>query len=272
MSKVSFDGANKLVICNAGVTSLAFAADVYSAWKLWVATGNNSKFLPAISVVGGDPITGSINLGSTFFLENGWKIRPQEANHNLVVKGNIYSRDGLSPFVPTLGNYNVLTELSRSNIIDTVVSGSGVTSEDKADIIRGVWQEMITNHLEEGSTGKALSTASSGGVDYNILSSAVWDKSLSEHEIEGSAGKALSEAGITDQDKSDIKNLVFNSIIESSLTLEDMIKLMFAVLVNKSTGGGTTHVTFRDILDQKDRLSTIVDENGNRINVVLDVD
>lgn len=104
---VNFDGDSKLIIATSGTTTLDIAY-VYSRWKDWVMLSDNSKYLNAFSVIGGDPIGGGIFITPYFFLENGWKIRPQEANHVLTVTGNVVVQGGLSePFISTLGNYNV---------------------------------------------------------------------------------------------------------------------------------------------------------------------
>jgi len=147
MAKVDFNGPDKLIVCKTGTTSLDIIADVYSEWKLWVMTDDNTKYLPALSGVGGDPINETINLGTTFFLENDWKIKPQEDDHVLTVTGNLYTRDGSSPFVATSGSYNVLISMARSNLIDTIVSGSGVTAQDKTDIKDAILDEVIDNSI-----------------------------------------------------------------------------------------------------------------------------
>lgn len=38
-----------------------------------------------------------------------------------------------------------------------------------------VWNSLVTSYQEDGSMGKALGTASSGGVDLNLLAQAVWE-------------------------------------------------------------------------------------------------
>lgn len=145
---VTFNGTSKLIICSAGTTRINVKSDVYSTWKEWLVIGNNSKYLPALSAIGGDPITDVQYLGSTFFLENGWKIRPCESSHTLTVEGNLYTRDGSSPIVSTLGNYNVMVNMSRSNLIDTVStsggSGTGITTSDIEDIVQAVWAKTIS--------------------------------------------------------------------------------------------------------------------------------
>ena len=71
--KVTFDGLNKLILVNEGVTELDFRVDVYSAWKEWIQDPNqvNAKWEKALDVIGGDPLPGDRVLGTTFFLENG---------------------------------------------------------------------------------------------------------------------------------------------------------------------------------------------------------
>ena len=159
MSKVTFSGEDKLIIINSGITSIDVKTNIYSDWKEWVAsagdfsgsTSDNSRFLQAISAIGGDPISLVLNLGTTFFLENGWKLRPYEGNHSLLVTGNLYSRDGSSPFVPTLGNYNVVINLQTSNLVDAVNVATA------SAIAREVW---ITNtessEYSGGTSGRVL--------------------------------------------------------------------------------------------------------------------
>lgn len=118
----TFDGPNKLIVLSAGTITFD-VPDLFSRWKEWVRTGTNSRFLPAMRSVGGDPISGTQNLGATFFLTHGWRIRPDEAEHRLTVVGNLYTDPaGSSPFVPTLGNFNVLIEMKVSNLVDSSVS------------------------------------------------------------------------------------------------------------------------------------------------------
>lgn len=130
---VTFDGNNKLIIIDTGVTSLT-VLEIYSDWKEWVQLSDNAKYEQAMTALGGDPLPGSKFLGTTVFLENNWKIRPYEGNHTLTISGNLYDRNGLSPFVSTLGNYNVLINLTVSNLIDTVATGGGTGGITNTDI------------------------------------------------------------------------------------------------------------------------------------------
>jgi hypothetical protein len=123
--KVTFDGPNKLILVNAGETDLDFRLDVYSNWKEWVHSPNhnNSKYDEAISVVGGDPLPGNRVLGSTFFLENGWRFRTWDGDHILTVTGNLFTREGDDPFVDTIQNVKVTINLNTSTLVETIETG-----------------------------------------------------------------------------------------------------------------------------------------------------
>ena len=130
----SFNGTTKIISLTAGTTYLD-VRDLYSKWKEWVID-TGSPFLQTFSVVGGDPIdeNNGVYVTSYFFLNNNWKIKPQESNHKLTVgNGIILSSDGSDPFVQTNGNYNVMIQYSQPIKSETVsISGSssgGLTTE-----------------------------------------------------------------------------------------------------------------------------------------------
>lgn len=146
--KVTFDGPNRLILINSGETNINVAQDIYSNWKEWLSVRDNSKFLPAISVVGGDAITDIVSLGSSFFLENGWRIQPALGNYILVIQGNLYTREaGENPTNPVSG---VSVSLTRSNLIDLVVPTLDDTAIDTinskldANVIPGI--ESTNDH------------------------------------------------------------------------------------------------------------------------------
>jgi len=149
-SKVTFDGENKLILINPGVTSINIEADIYSNWKEWLQLYDYAKFLQALRSTGGDPLPSGDFLGGTFFLMNGWKIRTWEGDHSLVVVGNIYSEDGLAPFVPTLDHWNILVTSTVSNLIDKISSDA---------VASLVWEQLSANHKNAGTKGKELADA-----------------------------------------------------------------------------------------------------------------
>lgn len=120
----TFDGTNKIISISSPPVSGAIGVDVrdlYSRWIDWTYISDNSKYLQAFRSVGGDPLPGSKQLGLTYFLMNNWKIRPYEGNHVFTLNGNLYSEDGSSPYVATIGSYNVTIINSVSNLVDSTV-------------------------------------------------------------------------------------------------------------------------------------------------------
>lgn len=75
------------------------------------------------------------------------------------------------------------------------------------------------------------------------------------------AGFSLSAAGI---------DAIIDDVIEGSLTLRQAIRIYLAALAGKSTGGGTSTLTFRDNADSKARITATVDADGNRTAITLD--
>lgn len=150
MPVVTIDGSNKLLIeISAPGDNELDIVDIYSDWKIWVASSDNAKFDQAFTPIGGDPITGALNLGTTYFLENGWRIRPAEEDHQLVVTGNLYTREaGQSAFVNTVGAFNVNTSIRLT--ADVFVASGGGGSGDAS------WDDLIAAHQTPGSFGELL--------------------------------------------------------------------------------------------------------------------
>jgi hypothetical protein len=77
---------------------------------------------------------------------------------------------GANNNIPDAVNVNqVSVRLSNSAGLISVSTGSGVTEQDKTDIISGVWNAMVASHSTAGSTGKALADAGTGGIDIPAL-------------------------------------------------------------------------------------------------------
>lgn len=125
---------NRFILDSSNVTTQS----VYASWVDWVATGDNSKYLPAFTSIGGDSLGGGLSIPPYYFLANGWRIRPMEANQTLVLTGNLFVDGGGDPVVPTLGVFNVLVKsvvpvqaqgISTGGGADPVVIAAAVRAE-----------------------------------------------------------------------------------------------------------------------------------------------
>lgn len=145
MAKFTVDGPNRLLIAKPGVTDVDVKVDLYSdAKEHWIDSADMKYPFP-FRTVGGDPIGGGRFAGDLYFLTNGWKIRPQEADHDLTFDGNLYLDDGQtgSLVVPTLGDFTVLVSIERSadvRAIETSSGGGPVTAN--VDIVSTLMQAV----------------------------------------------------------------------------------------------------------------------------------
>jgi hypothetical protein len=99
---------------------------------------DNSKYLPAFSSAGGDALGGGLLIPAYYFLENGWRVRPIEANQNLIITGNLFVKDGGIPVVSTLGTFQVVVNYTvpvQAQGISTSGS-SGPSALDMAAAVR----------------------------------------------------------------------------------------------------------------------------------------
>jgi len=124
----TFDGENRIISLDPGVTSFG-VIDLYSKWKEWVIVADNAKYPKAFFTIGGEPINsdGSQVISPYFFLDNLWKVRPQETDHELVILGNLLTPDGAPPTVATIGGFSVYvrTVLSVNSTTTSIEGGAG---------------------------------------------------------------------------------------------------------------------------------------------------
>ena len=133
--KIEVDLVSKLLIVKQGITALDVRQDIYSDLKEdWISSLNGETKLDfPIRTIGGDPLPGEKSAGAYFFIKNnlGWRIRPQESDHELIIVGNLYPEDSAYPiFVPTLGNYTVSIQIERSSLTQAI---SGTNSSMWSD-------------------------------------------------------------------------------------------------------------------------------------------
>lgn len=156
---INFDGATKLITLTSGTTTLG-VRDLWSRWVDWLLTSDNSKFPIAMASVGGDDIDpgAGTSIPIYVFLANGWKIRPQEANHTLSVNdGVLLVSGGGDPFVNTTGSFVVRVNYQQPVQAITVATGGGGGSAPSAsDVAAAVWSSSRSSNRSAGSLGQAL--------------------------------------------------------------------------------------------------------------------
>jgi len=145
MADAIFDG-NNLNIILPNIGSFDVQKELYSAWKDWVQISDNSKFPPAFDTTGGDNVGGGQRIAPYFFCRNdlGWKIKMPQADGEIVVFGNLFPRSSnLTLFEQTSGFDAFLRLEVSTRAIVVEVGTSGVTEQDKQDIIDGVWNKTL---------------------------------------------------------------------------------------------------------------------------------
>lgn len=154
---ITFDPTSKRIILD--VTSIS-ATEIYSRWLDWATLDDNVKYGLVFRQVGSDDLGSGLSIPPYFFLQNGWRVRPMESTHTLVITGNLFVEEGGTPVVPTLGSFNVMVQFTVPVQAQTVsVGGIGTVTE----VRDAIWQATASNYTTVGSTGSKLNSAGSSG-------------------------------------------------------------------------------------------------------------
>ena len=156
--KVTFDGITRTITINDDEVNLDADIDIYSAWKEWVKYEDNSKFLPALTTIGGQPLPGDLLVGRYFFLINGWKLVPPLNSAELgdiQINGNLFSDDGSDIFT-TAGTSFQLIRQTVSNLTNiSLVEVTGSMTLDPATVVTASLipnQRVIATEVESPVT------------------------------------------------------------------------------------------------------------------------
>ena len=63
---------------------------------------------------------------------------------------------------------------------------------------------------------------------------------------------------------------ILDEVVEGSLTMRQVLRIVLAALAGKSTGGGSGTINFRDQADSKNRIAATVNVNRDRTAVTVD--
>ena len=129
----TFNGSTKRITLPAGMVTLDLI-DVFSRWKDWVLSGH-AECLLAFATVGGE-IT---EIPLYLFMQNGWLIVPQAADHVLnVTNGVLVGQGAADPFTDPAGSYKIRINRQTPGIA-IGYSTSGGSGPSAADIAAAVW-------------------------------------------------------------------------------------------------------------------------------------
>jgi len=174
--KVTFDGENRIIRVNEGVTELDIKTDVYSDWKEWVKSmPDNATWLPAIRAIGGDNTVQGQKAGDIYFLINGWKLYIDLTK--VKVTGILFSDDFDSAYFDNSGS------IQFPALVSSLVTATTGTSGGDGATAAEIWQ-YSTRTL----TSAAGPTASE-------IADAVWDEAYADHNTDGTFGHLVNYIG-----------------------------------------------------------------------------
>lgn len=160
------DFANQLIIMDTGAVEYS-VPEVYSYWKDELRLTNNAQYGFAYSIVGGDTISGPNSIPKYTFQANGWKVRPDEANHTLeVTDGVLVGESGADPFVDTLGAYTVRINYQQpvQAIAVSTGGGGGATAADVWAYATRTLSTGGVTAVQSGLATEANATTNTGSI------------------------------------------------------------------------------------------------------------
>jgi hypothetical protein len=292
MVKFVVDTTNKLFIAKPGVVSFDVKVDLYSdAKEHWLAGGVAAGFDFPIRTIGGDSVGSGKFAGDLYFLRDGWKLRPQEADHTLLIGGNLFLDEGETGnlLIPTLGDFTVIAIGERSNLV-LAVNTAGTIAPTQQEI-RDAMALATGATINSGSVDAKLNGIQADTDDIQASLAARLDVPVSSRADKAdytAARAALLDAlvlldapvssrtvpgdmmALTPAERDSLSNAVWDlaSKIEAGLSPAQAVRLMSAMLLGLVTGG-PDQPAFKGAGVPAVRVSMTADANGNRMAVIL---
>jgi hypothetical protein len=132
-----------------GVINLNVKVDLYSDGKEdWLATPALQKARFPIEPKGGDTLPVGV-LGDSYILVNGWKIQPYEADHTLIIEGNLFP-EAEPLVVDSVGAYRIDVTRQVSTLVE-------VRIDDTQSADMSLMRKILDNRFHtDPVTGKAI--------------------------------------------------------------------------------------------------------------------
>lgn len=157
---IIFDPTTKRIILDSTTIT---ADEIYSRWVDWAATSDNIKYGEIIKHVGGVDLGSGLFIPDYIFLCDGWRVRPLEGNHTLIITGNLFVDGGGIPVVQTLGNYNVSVQYTVPVQAQAMATEGGTGSTVSATEIADEVMLRLMNSIINADI-KKVNGISVGGV------------------------------------------------------------------------------------------------------------
>ena len=162
--------------------------------------------------------------------------------------------------VRLVGAYNGTTK------VVTICGANWVTTPDTTSIyVMMPYGTTCTNCIGTAALALINTECDTALADYDppTRTEATADKDAIITEVNANETKidALNDITVAD---------IIAGVADGSYDLQEMMRIMFAALSGKSSGGGTTTLTFRDSGDAKNRITATVNSSGDRTAMTLD--
>lgn len=153
MATLTFDRVVKNIIVGAGDTTLEIQ-ELYDKIRDYEDEPGNLDLKQIISAGGKEPLGGTVFVGITASLLDGWQVLFTTLSQDTRLDGgNIVAFDEIGDQQPPLANSNIVT-IAASSSATIVTTGSGVLPGDIDAIADAVWDEQTSAHTISGSFGE----------------------------------------------------------------------------------------------------------------------
>jgi hypothetical protein len=158
LSKVTFHGEQRLISINSNVSEIIVRVDLYSTWKDWAISGDNTKYTQAFRYAGGDLILDNSLSLETYVLLNGWKI---SLSHDCVFDGIITTDNETTPFVSNTTTIAIVANRTTQSPSSTTSQSS--TYPTTSQIATAVREELSVELARIDQPVSSIQVTSNGG-------------------------------------------------------------------------------------------------------------
>jgi len=143
--------------------------------------------------------------------------------------------------------------------VSTRLAGASYTAPANADItaIKAKTDNLPSDPADESSILAAIAGRAAPGDAMSLV--ATYDAAKTAAQ----AGDAMALTGAA-------VDAVLDEVVEGTVTLRQALRVVLSVLAGKVSGAPAGPLVYRDLGDTKDRVSGVVDSNGNRTSVTVD--